>query len=237
MWGYYDYVPVSEKKKRAQKKLKKLQKKNPDIKPVIVEGRAIAKTFWGISWNKNLASYADYSNRIGRGRSYVKNGLILDLQIKECEVSGLVYGSSGEVYSVNIEIAKFPEKKWKKILKSCSHQIESMEKLISGVFPKELKESFLQKGEGLFPNSDEIVMSCDCYDYATMCKHVSAILYGVGARLDSEPMLFFTLRGIDSKELLAKTVEEKIQDMIKNSDRKTSRMMDEDDISELFRIE
>lgn len=149
----------------------------------------------------------------------------------------MAYGSSGKVYGVNIRIAKFPEEKWKKILKSCSHQIESMEELVSGVFPKELKESFLQKGEGLFPNPDEIMMSCECYDYATMCKHVSAILYGVGARLDSEPLLFFTLRGIDSKELLAKTVEEKVQDMIRNSDRKTSRMMAEEDISELFGIE
>ncbi|MDR0615132.1 MAG: hypothetical protein LBF82_04165 [Lactobacillales bacterium] len=236
-WGYSEYVPVAKKKERALKKLKKMQKENSKLKPVIVEGKAIAKTFWGSSWNKNLASYADYSNRIGRGRSYVKNGFVLDLQIKECQVSGLVYGSSGEIYNIKIEIAKFSPKKWQKILKKCSHQIESMEKLLSGVFPKELKENFLQKGEGLFPNSDEIQMNCDCYDYAEMCKHISAVLYGVGARLDLEPLLFFTLRGIDFKELLAKTVEDKVQDMIKNSEKKTSRTMEDDEMLEIFGIE
>ena len=49
----------------------------------------------------------------------------------------------------------------------------------------------------------EITLDCDCPDGAVCCKHVAAVLYGIGARLDAEPELFFTLRGVDPQSIIS----------------------------------
>src|SRR5260370_37407973 len=56
---------------------------------------------------------------------------------------------------------------------------------------------------GLFPSPREIKLSCSCPDWAEMCKHVAAVLYGIGTRLDQQPELLFRLHGVDEKELIA----------------------------------
>ena len=58
-------------------------------------------------------------------------------------------------------------------------------------------------GDGLFPTPQEISLGCSCPDGARMCKHVAAVLYGVGARLDHQPELLFTLRAVEPAQLLA----------------------------------
>jgi uncharacterized Zn finger protein len=233
-YGYKPYKPVSEKKAEARKKLAKLQKKNPDVSPIIIEGRKIAVTWWGKAWNKNLESYADFVNRIGRGRSYVINGMVLDLQIGPGAVNAMVSGSRKTPYDVLIRIDKLSEKKWKTIVEQCSRRIAGISDLVEGKFPEDMAQIFLKQGSGLFPSPDEIHFGCSCPDLAEMCKHVAAALYGVGARLDRDPMLFFTLRGIDFSELLKKSVEEKIDSMLKNADRKSDRTIDDADIAGLF---
>ncbi|MDR1510130.1 MAG: hypothetical protein LBS53_10880 [Synergistaceae bacterium] len=234
MWGYFKYTPVAEKRASALRKLARLNKKNPDISPVTIEGRKIAVTWWGAAWNKNLESYADYANRIGRGRSYVRNGMVLDLRIEPGAVRALVSGSRSDPYEVRIEIDKLPDQKWKTIVEQCSRGIAGISDLIQGKFPEGLAQIFLRQGTGLFPSPGEIRLDCSCPDWAEMCKHVAASLYGVGARLDRDPTLFFTLRGIDFSELLKKSVEEKIDSMLKNADKKTGRIMDDADIAGLF---
>ncbi|MDR0648347.1 MAG: SWIM zinc finger family protein [Synergistaceae bacterium] len=236
MWGYYDYKPVAQKKAEARKQLERLMKKNPNISPVIVEGRKIAKTWWGEAWNKNLESYADYANRIGRGSAYVKNGMVLDLQITKGEINALVQGSRREPYKVSIRIDRLPDTQWDAILGQISHRIGSVEELVSGKFPEDLSQVFLRQGQGLFPHPKEISISCSCPDWAYMCKHVAAALYGVGARLDQDPLLFFTMRDIDFSALLKKSVEEKIRNMLKNAGKKTKRIIDDADIAGLFGI-
>jgi uncharacterized Zn finger protein len=233
-WGYFEYVPVAKKKGDAQKTIEKLRKKNPNISPVVIEGKKIAATWWGIAWNKNLESYADYSNRIERGRSYVKNGMVLDLQINTGTVSALVQGSHKKPYKIEITIAELSEEAWGKIISQCGNKISSMAELAEGKFPKEFEEVFLRQGSGLFPSPKEISLSCSCPDWADMCKHVAAVLYGIGARFDGDPLLFFKLRGIKFEELLKKSVEEKIESMLKNADKKSSRVIEDADISALF---
>ena len=235
-WGYYDYKPVSKTKADAAKALEKLRKKNPNISPVIIEGRKIANTWWGTAWNNNLESYADYSNRIRRGSAYVKNGMVLDLQINVGVVTGLVQGSGRSPYKVIIKIDKLPDNKWNKIVELCSHKIVNMAELTRGKFPEELAELFLRQGQGLFPSPKEIHLDCSCPDWADMCKHVAAVLYGIGARFDQDPLLFFKLRDIKFEELLKKSIEEKIDSMLKNADKKSSRVIDDADISELFGV-
>lgn len=234
MWGYPEYVPVAKKKADAAKKLAQLRKKNPDIQPVIINGTKIAKTWWGIAWNKNLESYADYDYRIGRGRSYVRNGCVLDLSIETGHIAALVQGSERKPYQVNITIAPLPKEKWKRITDMCSRSIASMEELAAGKFPEALSSLFTQQGSGLFPSPREIKLTCSCPDWADMCKHVAAALYGVGARLDDDPTLFFKLRDIQVEQLLKKSIDEKMQSLLKNAEKKSKRVIEGADIEGLF---
>ncbi len=235
MWDY-EYVTVAEKKAKAARQLEKLKKKNGDMHPIVIEGNKIAKTWWGLAWNKNLESYADYSNRIGRGRSYVRNGFVLDLQINAGTVTALVSGSGSKPYSVQVEIMPLESKKWDAIVKTCGNKIANVGELAEGKFPKELEEIFQMKGSGLFPSPKEINFSCSCPDWAYMCKHVAAVLYGISARFDEDPVLFFKLRQINLEELLKKTAEEKMNSMLKNANRKTDRVIADTDIGSLFGV-
>ena len=239
--GYYrgkfkTYITAAEEKAKIEKKLASLMKKNKDIEPVIISGNKIAKNWWGIAWNNNLESYADYSNRIARGKKYVKYGAVLDLKITKGRVIALVQGSRKKPYEVVIGIDPLPLSKWKSILKLYSHKIDSLEALAEGEFPKELEETFALKGEGLFPGPDEIHFICSCPDSAYMCKHIAAVLYGIGARFDKDPTLFFMLRDIEIKDLIKKSVEQKMGDMLKNSEKATDREIKDKDIMELFNL-
>lgn len=236
MWGDYEYVPVAKKRQDAQKALEKLKKIRPDIRPVVITGNKVAKTWWGNAWNKNLEAYADFSNRIGRGRAYVRNGFVLDLQIDAELVTAIVAGSGRNPYNVTIEIKALSSAKWKKITEVCGRSIANIDQLAQGKFPEELEILFTQKGEGLFPSPKEIEFSCDCPDWADMCKHVAAVLYGVGARLDEDPTLFFKLRNIEIEALIKKSIEEKMDNMLKNFENKTQRVIADADISGLFGI-
>lgn len=235
-YGFFEYVPVAEKREKAKKTLEKLRSTNPDISPVIIEGKSIASKWWGKAWNKNLESYADFSNRIGRGRSYVRNGAVLDLKLKEGEAEALVQGSSSKPYKVVINIDKLDKLKWQKMTELCNHKIDTMETLLKGKFPKEFEEAFSGSKNGMFPSPKEIHFSCSCPDSAIMCKHVAAVLYGIGARLDADPVLFFKLRNIDFEKLLKKSMEEKMQNMLKNADNKSKRIIDDEDVFDLFGV-
>lgn len=236
-YGWYPrYVTVAEKKARAAQKVKKLRKKIPAIQPVILPGKALATSWWGKAWNKNLERYADYSNRIGRGRSYVRHGAVLDLHIEPGVITALVDGSFAEPYEVAITIAKLPKKNWQKIQQQASSQLSSLPDLLAGKFPKSLQDIFMAKGQGLFPSPKEIKLNCDCPDWATMCKHVAATLYGVGARLDADPSLFFTLRQVAIDELVSQAVASKT-DSILNENRATGhKVIADNSLGELFGI-
>jgi hypothetical protein len=151
-WKFSPYVSVAEKRARAEKKIRQLKKKNPDLAPVIIQGRGLAKTWWGKSWNANLERYADYSNRIERGRSYVRHLAVLDLRIDKGSVSALVQGSRSKPYAVDIKIKALKKTNWKTITAACSDKLDSLQDLLAGRFPKELSHLFMQKGHGLFPS-------------------------------------------------------------------------------------
>ena len=234
---YKKYTSVAEVKRKAERQVKELRKKDPDISPVTIEGRSIATTWWAKAWNKNLESYADYSNRIGRGKTYVRNGAVVDLRIGRGVVRAKIQGSRKKPYDVLVKIDPLSEKRWNEILKLYSHKIDSIESLVSGKFPKELEETFTLKGEGLFPSSDEIHFHCTCPDWAYMCKHVAATLYGIGARFDEDPTLFFVLRDIDFSELIRKSIDERMHDLLDKDEIKSKRILKSDDIYSLFDIE
>jgi uncharacterized Zn finger protein len=208
-WGYYNfrpYVPVARRRAQAAVYAAKLAKKEKrTLAPVTLQGRTIAASFWGKAWCENLESYSDYENRLPRGRSYVRNGSVIDLQIQHGIVRALVSGST--VYKVTIDIKTLPAAAWSRIKKDCANTINSLLDLLQGRFDQGIMERLSQRGGGLFPQPKEITMRCSCPDWAGMCKHVAATLYGVGARLDSAPELLFTLRNVDHLELISQAVD------------------------------
>ncbi len=237
-YGYPRYVSVAEKRAKAEQKLKKLKKQNPDIHPIVITGQTLAKTWWGKEWNKNLERYADYSNRIGRGKSYVRNNAVLDLKITPGRVEAMVSGSGSHPYSVVIQIQPIPEKSWAHFKQSCKGKLDSLKQILAGDFPQQLGTIFTQEKGGLFPIPKEIKFDCSCPDWASMCKHVAATLYGVGARLDEDPGLFFVLRKVDIKDLVTETLEESKKELLSKARQKTSRVIrDESGLSEMFGID
>lgn len=235
--GYYGFPKaesVAEKKAKASKSLEKLKKKNPEIEPVIIEGKTLAKNWWGKAWNLNLESYADFGNRIARGKSYVRSNAVLDLKISRGLILAKVQGSRSKPYEVEIKIDALDNKKWEQVTALCNHRIDSLEQLVEGKFPKELEVLFTDRKYGMFPSPKEIHFDCSCPDWASMCKHVAAVLYGVGARLDVNPMLFFELRGLDGQELVRKSMEQKLESMMKNAGKKSKREIADKDISDIF---
>lgn len=237
-YGFGPYVSVAEKRAKAEKKLKQLKKKNPGIEPVIIEGRNIATTWWGKEWNKNLERYADYSNRIGRGRSYVRHRAVLDLKIRPGKVTALVQGSHSKPYEITISIKPIPKNKWNALIKGAKGKMDSLQHLLAGKFPKELTTLFTHMGDGLFPSPKDISFDCSCPDWASMCKHVAAALYGIGARLDENPGLFFTLRKVDMNDLISETVRQSKKELLTKAKQKTGNVMDTDSgLSDLFGID
>lgn len=236
-WGFPEYVSVAEKKARAAKKLKELLKKRPDLKPVILEGKALARTWWGKAWNGNLERYADYDNRIGRGRSYLRHGAVLHLHIDEGEVKSLVQGSERSPYSVEIRISALQTDVWQSMINACEGALESLQHLINGAFPKPLGEIFMAKGSGMFPSPKEIKFSCSCPDSAYMCKHVAAVLYGIGSRLDEDVSLFFKLRRANMDELVRRAVSVTSEKILKRAGKKSARIINDADLGAVFGIE
>lgn len=206
--GYYSrggsswpkYVPVAKRKEAAAKKIKEQEKKGTILNPIVIEGRTIARTFWGKAWCENLESYSDYSNRLPRGRTYARNGSIVDLQVTPGQIKAQVMGSS--LYKISIEIRPMLQEKWSSIIQSCSGKIDSLIELLQGKFSKAVMEIITEKSQGLFPKPQEISMSCSCPDSASMCKHIAAVLYGIGASLDTNPERLFVLRQVDHLDLL-----------------------------------
>jgi uncharacterized Zn finger protein len=205
-YGYWKpYVPVARRRAKAATFAARLAKKEKRaLAPVLIEGRGIANSYWGQAWCENLECYSDFENRLPRGRTYVRNGSVIDLQIYNGVIKALVSGS--DVYTVAIKIKTLTPAVWKQIKRDCSQSIASLIDLLQGRFDRGIMERLSQRDGGLFPRPKEIDMNCTCPDWAGMCKHVAAVLYGVGARLDAAPEMLFTLRNVDHLELVGQAV-------------------------------
>ncbi|ABM36412.1 SWIM zinc finger family protein [Polaromonas naphthalenivorans] len=195
------YVSVAERRAKAEKAAAKAKKAGIVLTPITAFRGAIAKTFWGKAWCDNLEHYSDYASRLPRGRTYVRNGSVIDLQITPGEVRAQVMGSS--LYKVTASVTAVPEKQWQTICADCSGSIDSLVELLQGKLSNAVMERICKPGSGLFPSPKEIRFNCDCPDSASMCKHVAAVLYGIGARLDQQPEVLFTLRRVDAKDLVS----------------------------------
>jgi len=199
------YVPAAARRQAAHRTVAKMQKKGQALSPVAASRGAIAKSFWGKAWCQNLERYSDYSNRLPRGRTYLRNGSVIDLKIGPGEVASQVMGSS--LYRITVSIREVASAHWQAIARDCARSIDTLVELLQGQLSTSVMERITRPGTGLFPSQKEISFSCSCPDSAAMCKHVAATLYGIGARLDAEPELLFGLRKVDAKELIARAGE------------------------------
>lgn len=231
-FAWRPYVSVAERRRRAEKKLAKLKKKGQPVEPVRIEGRTIATSFWGKSWCANLERYSDYENRLPRGRSYVRNGSVVDLQVADGKVTAMVAGS--ELYKIEIAIAPVKSAHWRSVCRDCAGSIDSLVELLQGRLAKSVMDRVCREGDGLFPTPGEIGLSCSCPDWADMCKHVAAALYGIGARLDAKPELLFVLRGVEAQELLASAGGDLTVAKPKPG---AAKVLAEDDVAALFGLE
>ena len=233
--NYYSQPSSDLLKKNAEQTRQKAKRKGILYDPVIIEGRQICKSWWGLSWCNNLERYADYASRIERGRRYVRNGSVVDLQISKGKVTARVQGTRKAPYKIEIRISPLSEEKCSRIMEQCGKRIESLDALLSGSFPEDMKDIFFAEGS-LFPTPAEISLNCSCPDWALMCKHVAAVLYGIGARFDRDPLLFFELRGLDFNRFIDVTLQNRIDEMLEHADNRTSRMMDDENVSSLFGV-
>jgi len=199
------YIPAAERRRAAERTVAKMVRKGQALSPVIAGRGAIAKSFWGKAWCQNLERYSDYSNRLPRGRTYLRNGSVLDLNIGPGEVTAQVMGSS--LYRITVSISEVAGAHWQAIARDCARSIDTLVELLQGQLSTSVMERITRPGTGLFPSPNEISFSCSCPDSAAMCKHIAATLYGIGARLDSAPELLFGLRKVDAKELIARAGE------------------------------
>lgn len=230
--GYWrQYVSVAARKAQATKHLKAAQKEGKVLNPVVIKGRQIARTFWGRAWCDNLENYSDYANRLPRGRTYVRNGSVIDLQVSKGNIHAQVMGSY--LYEVDITIKEMGPLKWQSLVKACSGKIDSLVELLQGKFSNAVMAMIIDPNNGLFPRPNEISMECSCPDGVGMCKHTAAVLYGIGARLDLQPEWLFKLRHVDHLQLIVQASADGIIALSKPS----ADVLEESDLSSLFGIE
>jgi uncharacterized Zn finger protein len=231
-FGWNPYVRVAVRRQQAAHQLAKLRKKGREVSPVLIQGRKIASTFWGKAWCDNLERYSDFSNRLPRGRTYVRNGSVIDLQVSPGTVAALVSGS--EIYDVRIDVTVVSRARWQAICRDCTGTIDSLVELLQGRLSTSVMAHICEPKTGLFPAPAEISFRCSCPDWAWMCKHVAAVLYGIGARFDERPELLFLLRSVDQQDLITKA------DTGLRPARNgpvAAKVLDTDDLSQIFGIE
>ena len=231
-YGWKPYVRVAARRVQAARAAAKLAKKGRPTSPVVIDGRKIAKTFWGKAWCDNLERYSDYANRLPRGRTYVRNGSVVDLQIVPGTVTALLSGSA--LYRTEVKVAAVANARWTAVCMDCAGAIDSLVELLQGRFSKGVMERICQEKTGLFPSPTEITFTCSCPDWASMCKHVAAVLYGIGARLDEKPDLLFALRQVDHQDLITRAGQGPSRT---GKGPKTGKILDAGDLSEVFGIE
>lgn len=232
-YGFAPYVPVAQRRKQAAKEVAKMAKKGMTITPVTISGKKIAESFWGKSWCEHLESYSDYSNRLPRGRTYVRNGSVMHLEVRDGEIAAIVSGSS--LYEVFISIAPVSKAKWNAICTECAGGVGSLVELLQAKLSSSVMAHLSDRKNGLFPAPSEIKIQCSCPDYAGLCKHAAATLYGVGNRLDLQPELLFQLRSVDAADLISHAASSELLQSAATADG--SPEIDESDLSSIFGIE
>src|SRR4030067_163016 len=179
-WGWRRYVSVAQRRAQAARAADKLRKKGVTLQPVRLNGRAIARSFWGKSWCEHLEKFSDYENRLPRGRSYVRNGSVFHLDIQAGKISARVSGS--RLYDVNIAIKPLPRNKWKDLKTRCAGGVGTLLELLQGRLASQVMTAVTDRERGLFPLPKEIALDCSLPGLAAMWQHLAGGLSRGGGR-------------------------------------------------------
>lgn len=200
---------------------------------VSVTSRKITNSWWANAWVEKIESYSDYSNRLPRAKTYLRGGKVKELFIEEGIVCAKVKGSKRRPYRVVISFKPISEDKKNEIKKLFSENIDSLDDLLSGNFPIDFKDKLMDGKYSLFPKMSEINFTCSCPDWASLCKHIGAVLYGIGVIFDDEPSLFFKLRGLEVNDMIKKSIDIKLNDFL-NKKVTSDRLVDDCAIKSIF---
>ena len=200
-WDAYD--EARQRRETLNTELERRRKKGEVLEPLVApRGTAhLVRNFWGKAWCRHLESYQDYESRLPRGRSYLRQGNVYNLTVEPGVVSAQVAGS--RLYEVQVTIRALAKPDWKDLQDACAGQVGSLLDLLAGKLGDGVLRVVADPDRGLFPRPGEIRFSCNCPDWADMCKHVAAVLYGVAVKFDNDPALFFRLRGVDPMEIIS----------------------------------
>ena len=232
-YGFAPYVPVAERRRNAAKEVAKLAKQGKAALPVVLPSKKIATTFWGKAWCDNLEAYSDFENRLPRGRTYVRNGSVVHLEIRSGEIEAIVSGSS--LYKISITVTPVAAAKWQALCKQCAGGIGSLVELLQAKLSDSVMTLISNRDNGLFPSPKEIKMKCSCPDSAGLCKHLAAALPGIGSRLDHQPELLFLLRSVDSADLISHATDASLLKSTSVADGTPE--LDDNDLSGIFGID
>lgn len=206
----------------------------PRKKMVVKDGiRAQSKrgdfgdSWWAKRWNQTLGEY-NMGERLGRGRSYARNGRIKSINIQKGLVTAVVYGSSK--YKVRISIDMIPTQTWEIITKKIFSTPVIAAKLLAGEMHEDMEEIFTKSGVRLFPKLNNIETDCTCPDWANPCKHIAAVYLILGEEFDRDPFLLFKMRGMEREEMLKMAG---LQDMSPNKNAKKDKKSKEPEFIEL----
>lgn len=201
---YPPYVSVAERRAKAARAAAKLNAKGEALTPLVVEGRTFGRTFWGRAWCDHIEGLSDFASRLPKGKTYARNGSVINLKVSAGRIDALVMGS--ELYTVKVTVKLLEAATWAGIQRRSAGQIESLVELLQGKMSDAVMRVVTDPAGGLFPTAADMTMRCSCPDPARLCKHLAAVLYGVGVRLDDQPELLFRLRGVDQADLIAAAV-------------------------------
>jgi hypothetical protein len=209
-----EWRPYISKRKRqalAQGEIRQLKEKGLTPLPVRVGQGPIAGRPWGQAWCKNIECFSDFKSRLPAGRTCLRQNAVIHLEVAAGLVTALVQGD--ELYRVSVAIQPINLEAWDNLKRQCHGRIGSLLELIQGSLKEDVMALMARSGDGLFPAAFDIDFRCSCPDWAQMCQHVAATLYGVGHRLDQAPELLFTLRGVDAVSLVDGAVDSLAEDL------------------------
>jgi len=163
---------------------------------------AFGKSWWAKRWIQVLESF-NIGARLGRGRSYARQGQVTAITIDKGRITAAVQGSRPKPYDVTITVKGIATSGWKKLIQAISGQALFAANLLAGQMPQDIEDAFKAVGLSLFPKQlKDLHTDCSCPDWSNPCKHIAAVYYLLGEEFDRDPFLLFKLRGLSREELV-----------------------------------
>ena len=204
MCGYEEQprLKTADLERLAQQHREQLLAAGVELHPVVSRSRKLATRFWGSAWMRHLAVCESGGLCLAPGRTLLRHGCVLDVQVAPGRVTALV--SADALYDVELRLTPPEEERVEELAALCAGKIDSLLSLLEGRVDESLLQQLCDPENGLLPDARDWRISCSCPDWSEPCPHAAAAMYALGVLLDAQPELLFTLRAIDPSALLRK---------------------------------